>query len=192
MIRTQENTLPLPIIQSKYKNTLREKQKTAIWQRTGNSAFISKQKTASLRTTESCWQKKTFHFNLLRHHSSRSLITSWITLCRPPSFWAEARMLCGKTGKRNDETEWRIYYADDALPASSPRVQILRIRSGWRFMVFFITAASLRHRSGWYLTVRRHSERRQECLVGKTGNGTMKRSEESIMLMTPYRFSSLR
>ena len=60
MIRTQENTLPLPIIQSKYKNTLREKQKTAIWQRTGNSTFISKQKTASLQTTESCWQKKPF------------------------------------------------------------------------------------------------------------------------------------
>ena len=42
------------------------------------------------------------------------------------------------------------------------------------------------------LSQNRHSERRQECLVGKTENGTMKRSEESIMLMMPYRFSSLR
>ena len=67
-------------------------------------------------------------------------------------------MPCGKDGKRNDESEWRIYYPDDVLPASSPRVQILHIRSGWRFMVFFITAASLRHRSGWYLTVRRQKE----------------------------------
>ena len=72
MIRTPENTLPSPTIQGKCKNTLREKQETAIWQRAGNSTFISKQKTASLQTTESCWQKKTFHFNLLRHHYSRS------------------------------------------------------------------------------------------------------------------------
>ncbi|WP_443654642.1 hypothetical protein, partial [Dialister invisus] len=32
-----------------------------------------------------------------------------------------------------------------------------------------------------------HSERRQEYLVEKTGNGTMTRSEESITLMTAYR-----
>ena len=38
------------------------------------------------------------------------------------------------------------------------------------------------------LSQNRHSERRQECLVGKTENGTMKRSEESIMLMMPYDF----
>ena len=74
------------------------------------------------------------------------------------SFWTGASMPCGKDGKRNDESEWRIYYPDDVLPASSLRQQILHIRSGWRFMVFFITTASLRHRSGWYLTVRRQKE----------------------------------
>ena len=77
---------------------------------------------------------------------------------RIPSFWTVARKPCGKDGKQNDDTEWRIYYPNDVLPLSSPRVQILHIRSGWRFMVFFITAASLRHRSGWYLTVRRQKE----------------------------------
>ena len=47
-------------------------------------------------------------------------------------------------------------------------------------MVFFITAASLRHRFGVTLIVSRHSERWQECLVGKTGNNNMTTSEESI------------
>ncbi|WP_303019264.1 hypothetical protein [Dialister invisus] len=32
-----------------------------------------------------------------------------------------------------------------------------------------------------------HSERGQECFVGKTGNGAVAWSEESIVLMTPYR-----
>ena len=51
-------------------------------------------------------------------------------------------------------------------------------------MVFFITAASLRHRFGVTLIVNRHSERRQKCLVGKTGNSNMTTSEESITRMT--------
>ena len=41
----------------------------------------------------------------------------------------------------------------------------------------------------WCLTVSRHSERGQECFVGKTENGTVTRSEESITLVTAYRFS---
>ena len=54
-------------------------------------------------------------------------------------------------------------------------------------MVFFITAASLRHRFGVTLIVSRHSERWQECCSKKTGNGTVTQSEESITLMTSYR-----
>ena len=38
----------------------------------------------------------------------------------------------------------------------------------------------------WCLTVCCHSERGQEWLVEKTGNGNVTRSEESITLMTPY------
>ncbi|MFQ9778006.1 hypothetical protein [Dialister invisus] len=38
------------------------------------------------------------------------------------------------------------------------------------------------------LIVSRHSERWQECLVGKTGNSNMTPSEESMILMTSYRF----
>ena len=37
------------------------------------------------------------------------------------------------------------------------------------------------------LSPNRHSERWQECLVGKTGNGTVTRSEESITLIASYR-----
>ena len=98
--------------------------------------------------------RMTFNISLTMTLNASLIMTPFLQL----SFWTGASMPCGKDGKRNDESEWRIYYPDNVLPASSPRVQILRIRSGWRFMVFFITAASLRHRSGWYLTVRRQKK----------------------------------
>ena len=98
--------------------------------------------------------RMTFNVSLTMTLNASLIMTPFLQL----SFWTGASMPCGKDGKRNDESEWRIYYPDNVLPASSPRVQILRIRSGWRFMVFFITAASLRHRSGWYLTVRRQKK----------------------------------
>ena len=47
----------------------------------------------------------------------------------PRSFWMETRMLCGKDGKRQHDTEWRIYDSDDILPSSSLQQQILRLRS---------------------------------------------------------------
>lgn len=61
-----------------------------------------------------------------------------MTPCRPPSFWAETKMLCGKLGKWDSGTEWRIYYADDILPISSPQQQILHIRTGWRLSLAII------------------------------------------------------
>lgn len=85
--------------------------------------------------------RMTFNVSLIMTLNASLIMTPFLQL----SFWTGASMPCGKDGKRNDESEWRIYYPDDVLPASSPWAQILRIRSGWRFMVFFITAASLRH-----------------------------------------------
>ena len=41
-----------------------------------------------------------------------------MTPCRPVSFWTEARKPCGKDGKWNGESEWRIYASDDVLPLS--------------------------------------------------------------------------
>ena len=72
---------------------------------------------------------------------------------------------------------WMTFYRFPPL-----RQQILHIRLGWR-----LTFPSL-----WRFAVRRHSERRQECLAKKTGNGMVTRSEESITLMTPYHPSSFR
>ena len=58
-----------------------------------------------------------------------------MTPCRPLSFWAEAKMPYKKTGKRQCDTEWRIYYSDDVLPA------------------FLTTGIDPSHGSGWHLTV---------------------------------------
>ena len=44
------------------------------------------------------------------------LLALWMTPYRLRSFWTEARMLCRKDGKRNNESEWRIYVSDDILP----------------------------------------------------------------------------
>ena len=74
---------------------------------------------------------------------------------------------------------------NDALPSSSLQQQILHIRFGWRLtfpLLWRLTLPSL-----WRLFSNCHSERGQACLVGKTGNGTMNRSEESITLMASYR-----
>jgi len=46
-----------------------------------------------------------------------SLWRSFIQL----SFWTGVRMLCEKDRKRNNGTEWRIYYSNNVLPPSSPR-----------------------------------------------------------------------
>ena len=75
-------------------------------------------------------------------------------------------MSCGKDGKRNSDMEWRIYYAGDSLSFSSPRQQILHIRSEWHLMFSVIMMLSVPP-SLWCLTVSRHSERWQECFVGK-------------------------
>ena len=74
---------------------------------------------------------------------------------------------------------------NDALPSSSLRQQILHIRFGWRLtfpLLWRLTLPSL-----WRLFSNCHSEQGQACLVGKTGNGMVTRSEESITLMTSYR-----
>ena len=51
---------------------------------------------------------------------------------RQSSFWTVARILCKKNGKQDSDTEWKIYDSDDILPLSSPQVQSLHVRFGWR------------------------------------------------------------
>ena len=75
---------------------------------------------------------------------------------------------------------------NDALPSSSLQQQILHIRFGWRLtfpLLWRLTLPSL-----WRLFSNCHSERSQESLEGKTGNGMVKRSKGSMTLMTYYRF----
>ena len=133
----------------------------------------------------------------LLHHSSKSSTSLRGDAYRQSSFWTVARMPCGKNGKRQHDTEWRIYYLDDVLPLSSPRWQILRWRSEWRLTTFLTTAAnsSLALTRGRLtfpvivtLSFNRHSERWQECCSRKTGNRTVTQSKESMILMTSYRF----
>ena len=50
------------------------------------------------------------------------------------SFWTEARTSCGKDGKRNDETEWRIYYPGWRLTFPSLQQQILCCCFVWHLM----------------------------------------------------------
>ena len=76
-----------------------------------------------------------------------------MTSCRLPSFWTEARMLCGKDGKRNNGTEWRIYYSVDVLPAFLITQRILRQCPRWHFTTFRTTAAYPLYGSECLLTV---------------------------------------
>ena len=54
-------------------------------------------------------------------HSFRMTTDAFLIIApyRPRSFWMDARMLFEKDGKRNSNTEWRIYYADDVLPLTA-------------------------------------------------------------------------
>ena len=99
MIRTPENTLPSPTIQGKCKNTLREKQETAIWQRAGNSAFISKQKLSAYGRQNPV-DRKNFYSNLSRHHYSRFFTHVPDDTLSSAVIWTESRMLWRKGGKR--------------------------------------------------------------------------------------------
>ena len=51
-------------------------------------------------------------------YSSLALI---MTFYRMWSFWTGVRMFCGRNGKWNGDTEWRIYDSDNILRLSSPR-----------------------------------------------------------------------
>ena len=112
-------------------------------------------------------------------HSFRMTTDAFLIMTpyRPRSFWMDARMLFEKDGKRNSSTEWRIYYADDSLPA----FLITKTDSSHSFRMTtdaFLIMTPYRPRSFWT---------GQECCLRKTGNGTVTQSEESITLMTSCR-----
>ena len=117
---------------------------------------------------------------VLRHYDAfRSPL---LVTCFPQSsFWTVARMPCGKDGKRDSDTEWRICYPDSVLPSSSLRQQILHIRSGWR-----LTFPSL-----WCLAVSGTFISKQESLSAygwrKTASGGWKKDFYSIFLCHSFK-----
>ena len=94
------------------------------------------------------------------------------------SFWTGARMLFEKDGKRNSNTEWRIYYSDDVLPSSSPRVYksfTFVQDDDWRFPHYDALPSPV------ILNGDKNS------IWERQGSGTVTQSEESITLMTSCR-----
>ena len=94
-----------------------------------------------------------------------------------------------KKGKRDGDTEWRIYYFDDALPLSL--ITVTDPSHSFR-MTINISLIMTPYRSPHHdtLSFNRHSEWRQECFVRKQESGNMTRSEESMTRMTSLTDSS--
>ena len=132
-------SLPIVILNGR-KNALWKSSKAAIWHGVKN-LWLGWRLTVFLITaidsSLSLWMTP-YHFP---HHGSKFFAaahTRTLNVSRhsdsflQSSFWTVARMLFKKNGKRDSDTEWRIYDSDDILPLSSPQVQSLHIRFGWR------------------------------------------------------------
>ena len=81
------------------------------------------------------------------------------------------------------------------LPIKHERIYVTRsndsitlITSHEALSISLTTVIDPSHSFRMTLAVRCHSERRQECLVGKIKNGTVTQSEESMTRMTSYGF----
>ena len=105
------DALPSPVILNGRKNAVWERRETEQWHRVKNLLLG--------------WRLTVFLTTVIDPSRSFRMTTDAfliMTPYRPRSFWMDARMLFEKDGKRNSDTEWRIYYSDDVLPSSSPRV----------------------------------------------------------------------
>ena len=110
-----------------------------------------------------------------------------MSCCLPP-FRISAKILCGKNRKRPYDKEQAIplLSANKNCQLTDDRILLTEKTFILIFRVITIADSLLTSR----MTPCRllSSERSRECLVGKPGNRTMKRSEESITRMTSYRF----
>ena len=80
-----------------------------------------------------------------------------------------------------------VIFTARLLPIKHERIYVMRsndsitlITSHEALSISLTTVIDPSHSFRMTLAVRRHSERRQECLVGKTENGTVTQSEESM------------
>lgn len=107
--------------------------------------------------------------------------------CLPP-FRISAKILCRNNRKRpyNKEQTILLLSANKNCQLTDDRILLTEKTFILIFCVITIADSLLTSR----MTPCRllSSERSRECLVGKPGNRTMKRSEESITRMTSYRF----
>ena len=107
--------------------------------------------------------------------------------CLPP-FRISAKILCRNNRKRpyNKEQAILLLSANKNCQLTDDRILLTEKTFILIFRVITIADSLLTSR----MTPCRllSSERSRECFVGKPGNRTMKRSEESITRMTSYRF----
>ena len=100
---------PFPpiVILNGHKNAVREKRETATWHRVKNLWLWMTSYHFPHHGSKFFAAAHTRTLNVSRH--SDSFLQS--------SFWMDARMLCGKNGKQQHDTEWRIYYFEWHLTA---------------------------------------------------------------------------
>lgn len=107
--------------------------------------------------------------------------------CLPP-FRISAKILCRNNRKRPYDKEQAILLLSANKNCQLTDDRILLTEKTFILIFRVITIADSLLTSRMTPCRLLSSERRQEYLVGKTGNGMMKQSEESITRMTSYRF----
>ena len=107
--------------------------------------------------------------------------------CLPP-FRISAKILCRNNRKRPYDKEQAILLLSANKNCQLTDDRILLTEKTFILIFRVITIADSLLTSRMTPCRLLSSERRQECFVGKPGNRTMKRSEESITRMTSYRF----
>ena len=107
--------------------------------------------------------------------------------CLPP-FRISAKILCRNNRKRPYDKEQAILLLSANKNCQLTDDRILLTEKTFILIFRVITIADSLLTSRMTPCRLLSSERSRECFVGKPGNRTMKRSEESITRMTSYRF----
>ena len=109
-----------------------------------------------------------------------------MSCCLPP-FRISAKILCRNNRKRPYDKEQAILLLSANKNCQLTDDRILLTEKTFILIFRVITIADPLLTSRMTPCRLLSSERSRECFVGKTGNGAVAWSEESIALMTPYR-----
>ena len=110
-----------------------------------------------------------------------------MSCCLPP-FRISAKILCRNNRKRPYDKEQAILLLSANKNCQLTDDRILLTEKTFILIFRVITIADSLLTSRMTPCRLLSSERSRECFVGKTGNGMMKQSEESITRITFYRF----